>query len=231
MKESDSIPPGPSQRCPLRHLIVQSLLKGIIGGELTAGTRLITSKLAARFGVSATPIREALVELEQSGNVELLHHRGAVVKPFGRKEIRDFYAVRRLLECEAVLLACRRVDHELLSSLRTDLEQLVGETDGSQEKWVKDFFAVDRRIHRVAIEHCSNQRLVDEIQRYHSFGEAINDTLQYGRTRHHESVVPLLDFLNALEQHQAEAGATAMERHISLVAATVESVMFDENKA
>ena len=110
----------------MRHHVVQRLLKAIFSGELAAGTRLIASKLAARLGVSATPIREALVELEQSGIVELLHHRGAVVKPFGRDELREFYAVRRLLECEAVRLACGHVDYEVLSLLQGDLERLIG---------------------------------------------------------------------------------------------------------
>lgn len=199
-------------------------------GELTAGTHLITNKLSARYGVSATPIREALVELEQSGVIELLHHRGAVVKPFGRKEVREFYAVRRLLEREAILLACPHVDQGLLSRLRTDLERLIGEANGSHEKWMRELFAVDRRVHRVAVEHCGNRRLVAEIERYDIFSETIRDTLAYSRARHHAAVVPLVDYLDALQQNRAEAGVAAMERHINHVAATVETVMFDEKK-
>lgn len=145
---------GQSQQA-LRHQVVRSLLKEIIQGVLPAGTRLVTSKLSFRFGVSATPIREALVELQQSGGVELLHHRGAVVKPFGRKEVRDFYDVRKLLECEAVRLACPHVDNALLSKLKGDLERLVercGEDDG---KWISNVFGIDQRIHQMTIDHCA----------------------------------------------------------------------------
>ena len=51
--------------------------EGDYSGRIDAGHTLVTNRLAVRLGVSATPIREALVELEQSGIVELLHHRGA----------------------------------------------------------------------------------------------------------------------------------------------------------
>lgn len=231
MNESDSVnPPELPPRRALRHHVVQRLLKAIITGELTAGTRLITSKLAIRFGVSATPIREALVELEQSGIIELSHHCGALVRPFGRKEVRDFYAVRRLLECESVRLACSHVDDELLSSLRSDLQRLIDDSGSSEDKWTNDLLGVDRRIHGMTIDHCGNKRLVAEIERDDTFSQAMRDFVEYDRQRHKESIVPLVDLLDAMRQHRAEAGAVAMGRHINLVSATVESVMFDENK-
>ena len=230
MREPNSVNPlEQPQRLALRHHVVHSLLTAIIQGELAAGTRLITSKLAIRFGVSATPVREALVELEQSGNVEILHHRGAVVKPFGRKEVRDFYAVRRLLECEAVRLACCHVDHELLSSLRSELEPFLGESGNGRGTWIKDLLAVDRRIHRMAVDHCSNRRLAAEIDRLRIVSETMRDVVEFDHNRHKGAVVPLLDVLDAMRQHRVEAGADAMERHINLVATTVETVMFDES--
>jgi DNA-binding GntR family transcriptional regulator len=222
-------PLGPLSRGALRHHVVQRLLKAIIRGELAAGTRLIANKLAAQFAVSATPVREALVELQQSGIVELQHNRGALVRPFGRKEVRDFYAVRRLLECEAVRLACGHVDHELLSLLKYDLERMAGPPVDGQEKWVKDFVALDQRVHGVAVDHCSNKRLATEINRYTTLGEAMRDLIGQNRAAHQESIASLVDLLHAMQTHQAEAGAEAMGRHINVVTAIVETVMFDGN--
>ena len=89
------------------------------------------------------------MELEHSGIVELLHNRGAVVKPFGCDELREFYAIRKLLECEAVRLACGHIDYEVLSLLQGDLERLIGNKADKNARWVKDFLAVDRRVHNV----------------------------------------------------------------------------------
>jgi DNA-binding GntR family transcriptional regulator len=223
-------PLGPLSPRSLRHHVVQNVLRAIFRGELPAGTRLVTSTMAAQLGVSATPIREALVELEQSGVVELLHHRGALVKPFGRTELRDFYAVRRLLECEAVRLACGRVDHEPLSLARRDLERLLGESGSNRDKWIKELLAVDRRIHLMPVEHCGNNRLMAEIERYDTIGQTMRDIMQDHRTAHYESILPLVGLLDAMQQHQADAGAAAMGQHISIVATMVEMVMFDGDK-
>jgi DNA-binding GntR family transcriptional regulator len=54
----------PLANVALRHRVVQRLLAAIVAGKLSAGTRLVAKRLAERLGVSATPIREALVELE-----------------------------------------------------------------------------------------------------------------------------------------------------------------------
>ncbi len=227
MEDVDFLNPlGPLPRGALRHHVVQRLLKAIFGGELAAGTRLIASKLAARLGVSATPIREALVELEHSGIVELQHNRGALVKPFGCDELREFYAIRKLLECEAVRLACGHIDYELLSLLRGDLERLIGSKADKNARWVKDFLAVDQRVHNV-VEHCRNKRLIAEIKRYHSLGETLRDIAGHNRAEDHESIVSLAELLEAMQNHQTEEAAAAMGRHISNVAARVERVMFD----
>ena len=61
----------------LRHQVVHRLLNAIFLGDLPSGTRLIVMKLAAHFGLSSTPVREALVELEAVGIIQFVHNRGA----------------------------------------------------------------------------------------------------------------------------------------------------------
>jgi DNA-binding GntR family transcriptional regulator len=218
----------------LRHDIVKRLLEAIILGEFPAGTRLIANRLAGRYGVSATPIREALVELEQTGFVELLHHRGALVKPFGRDDLREYYAIRGLLEAHAARLACGRVDPDILTVQRKDVERLISEPDDRNlEKWVKDLLSIDGRIHLMLIEHCSNKRLIAEIGRYNTVGETFRDLLAHSRLEHIDAATPLVELLDALQNHQpgsSARAAAAMERHIGIVAKIAESRLFDEKK-
>src|SRR5579864_2614182 len=72
-----------------RQTIVQSLLTDVFQGKLRAGQRLITQELAERFGVSHTPIREALIALAGIGIVDLLPNRGAVVRKVSADEVRE----------------------------------------------------------------------------------------------------------------------------------------------
>ena len=82
-----------------------------------AGTRLRQEALAEEFGVSRTPIREALRKLQASGLVEL-PNRGAVVRGLSPREIRDAYEVRAELEGLAAELAAQRISHEQLERLQ-----------------------------------------------------------------------------------------------------------------
>src|SRR3954452_24375001 len=70
----------------------------IITGRIPLGTRLRQEDLAERFGVSRTPIREALRQLQAIGLVEQLGHRGALVRSFSPDECRNIFLVRAELE-------------------------------------------------------------------------------------------------------------------------------------
>ena len=70
----------------------------VLSGELASGTRLRQEALAEEFGVSRTPVREALRKLQASGLVELRPNRGAHVRGLSPREIRDAYEVRAELE-------------------------------------------------------------------------------------------------------------------------------------
>lgn len=85
-----------------RQSIVESVLDDVFNGRLQAGTHLVTQELAVRFGVSHTPIREALIALAGIGIIDLLPNRGAVVRQVTVREVRDICQVRHVLECEAV---------------------------------------------------------------------------------------------------------------------------------
>jgi hypothetical protein len=107
-----------------RQTIVQSLLADVFQGRLRAGTHLVTQELAARFGVSHTPIREALITLAGIGIIDLLPNRGAVVRRVTPHEVREVCQVRRVLECEAVRRACGRIDLAELHALAVELKRL-----------------------------------------------------------------------------------------------------------
>jgi len=99
--------------------VLDAMRDEIITGRIAPGARLVQDELAARFGVSRIPLREALRTLEGEGLVEIAPHRGAVCRPLAPRDIADLYDVRLALE----MLACRSAA-ERFADVRTSTETL-----------------------------------------------------------------------------------------------------------
>ncbi|MFI5894556.1 GntR family transcriptional regulator [Actinoplanes sp. NPDC051513] len=112
-------PPKPTLSDGIR----DGLVKLIVSGELKSGERLIETKIAADFGTSQAPVREALRELEGLGLVESRPRRGRHVLPFVEQTIREAYVVRAALEEAATRLAM--LNGQLpLETMRGDVEDM-----------------------------------------------------------------------------------------------------------
>jgi DNA-binding GntR family transcriptional regulator len=219
---------GPLARNSLRHDIVVRLLESVFRGDVPAGTRLVIRKLATQFGISATPIREALVELEAIGIVQFAHNRGAVVRPFGRQQLREIFHLRRILEAEAALCACGRIPPEDLASLRHDMKQLLDLGGDESPQWLQRAMATDRRLHELMAAHCGDARLADEISRYNTLIQTIRDLIGNRRHAQQRALSDHMLIVDALLAVDAEKAAAATARHVDLSLKAVESLMFQE---
>src|ERR1700704_5931547 len=124
---------------------VRDLLEeAILGGELKPGEGLRAEALAQRFGTSRTPIREALLQLEGQGLVEVEPNRGAVVRAFDREDLLDLYALR-------ALLATRRTAMQLVR-----LQMLCDVADTAP---VEDQIDYNDQFHRIIAEASGSRRL------------------------------------------------------------------------
>lgn len=110
-------------------LVIDALRKAILGGVLAPGEPLVERVLAAKLGVSKTPVREALRSLEASGLLESYPSRGVVVRQVNAKLVEDLYEFRLLLEPDAVRLAVPYQDPAILAQLqqKLDLGRQLGE--------------------------------------------------------------------------------------------------------
>ncbi len=159
----------------LRQAIVQALLTDVFQGRLRAGVHLVTQELAERFGVSHTPIREALIALAGIGIIDLLPNRGARVRRVTPHEVRDICQVRRALECEATRSACGRIDLGELHALADDLRRMIARGPRSGTRFIEEARAVDSRLHDLISESCGNAYLAQEITRLKTLFRAFRD--------------------------------------------------------
>src|SRR5688500_12150135 len=146
-------------RATLRGQLVSRILESIFSGELRGGDRLIEEELAARLGVSRTPIREALGELAAIGVIRLRPNHGAVVAPFGPKQITEIYHIRRILEVEATRLAGNSLDRGALEHVRAETQRLLEQSDRS-DSWAENALALDQEFHMVICRSSGSERLV-----------------------------------------------------------------------
>jgi DNA-binding GntR family transcriptional regulator len=202
-----------------RPAIVQALLADVFQGRLRAGQRLVTQDLAERFGVSHTPIREALIEIAGIGIVDLLPNRGAVVRRVVARDVREICQVRRVLECQAARSACGRIDLAELHALAGELRRLQGvETSAC---FIAEARAIDSRLHDLIAESCGNAFLAKEIGRLKILFRAFRDVAwehDEARNDFHrlsEEAHEHLAIVEALLQGDGHAAAKAMSRHIA----------------
>jgi DNA-binding GntR family transcriptional regulator len=122
--------PEPLTILGLTDEIAYRLRADILEGRLPMGAPLRHEQLAARFGVSRTPIREALRKLQATGLVEVSPNRGAVVRTPARTELIEVYELRADLEGFACELACARASDEELDLLESAQERLAAAIEG-----------------------------------------------------------------------------------------------------
>jgi DNA-binding GntR family transcriptional regulator len=203
-----------------RQTIVESLLGEIFHGRLRAGQRLVTEKLARRFGVSHTPIREALIELAAIGIVQMFPNKGAVVRKVAARDVREICQVRRILECAATRNACGRIDAAELNRLCEDIRELMATTTPSQAAFIQRARVLDSRLHDLIAESCGNAYLAKELSRLKTLFRAFRDVAwehDQARNDYHriaEEGHEHLAIVEALRDGDGKSAARAMATHI-----------------
>jgi DNA-binding GntR family transcriptional regulator len=107
---------------PLRERVHDQLESLITSGAFLPGTRLVEGELAANLGVSRGPIREALQLLWRDGLVDLRPRQGAFVHAPDKKEVDDFFDIRRALESESARLAATKISAEGEAQIQASLD-------------------------------------------------------------------------------------------------------------
>lgn len=189
------------------------MLLNIFGGTWKPGERLREERLAADFHVSRTPIREALQELAAIGVIELRPNCGAIVTPFGPREVEEIYEVRALLESEATRLAVESASEKEIRELLDEATELLS-TSSTASAWSQRAWNADRRFHDLIATGCPNRRLAREIARYETFVQIVRETVgnrhrfQDAAIKEHKAV------LTALLRKDPDKAAAAMRTHI-----------------
>lgn len=141
---------------PIKDELVDAIRQEIISGGLRPGQKLSESRLAERYGVSRTPVREAIKQLEIEDFVSVERRRGTFVKAMSLSDAMDLYEVREGLEGVAARLCAQRADNTLVAQLdeiTRQMADLVAADDRSA------YLDADRELHALIFSGANNRRL------------------------------------------------------------------------
>jgi len=209
---------GELERSNLAADVAALLRESIVTGEIPPGTRLVEAEVARQLGVSRGPLREALRILETEGLLDSHPGRGSFVSTISERDIREVYSLRCILEEEAIRLAAKRVTTEDIDSLERTLEAMISAAKAGESSKVTD---LDYIFHSHIWDMADHKRLMGvlegittQIRMYLAVQTQLYDDMAAGISDHQE-------FLEALRNHDGEAGAAAMRNHLQVAANVV----------
>ncbi len=197
---------------PMSMSLLAKLQRDILTGKYRPGQKLTEQNLCREYGVSRTPIREALRQLETDGLVENILNRGCFVIGLSKSDYEDMFELRKAYEIQAVKWGIERITDEEMDKLEETFEFMEFYTmRGDLDKML----VINAGFHQVIYEAAHNRMLQKTLTSYQTFLKYKNEDAEYGPNY----------LTTVLEEHRAifkafidrniRAGAEAMERHIN----------------
>lgn len=197
-------------RTRLADQVYEQILEAIRTGAITANQKIVQEKLAERFEISRTPVREALFRMEQEGILAFAGGGGFVIRQLGPHEIAEIYDARAAVEGFAARLLAERNDPATNDALRAKIR----EAESLDETSVQAYFEANRSIHRAIIEASRNRFLLEHFDNLWNRGSSFTLFASITDERLKKSLGNHLSLIDAIESGNGSVAAEAMIAHI-----------------
>ena len=190
--------------------VAEQLRQRIFQRELVPGSWIDELKIAEEFGISRTPLREALKVLATEGLVTMKLRRGAYVTETSDKDLRDVYHLLSLLEADAaaaVAATASAAEIGSLQALHDELERAVGDHEC--------FFAVNERFHLQLLRMADNRWREQTVNDLRKVMKLNRHNSLFKRGRIDESLAEHRSIMAALQARAPDAAAKAMHAHFA----------------
>jgi len=184
---------------------------GIIEGRYHTGEYLVETKLAEELGISRTPIREALKQLELEELAISIPNRGVVVQGLSEQDVEDIFAIRLILEGQAAFWAAQRIEQPEIDRLNelADLMELY-----TRRQDIVNLARLDTEFHEIIYEACNSRMLKHILASLHqNISRARKSSLNLPN-RPEKSLEEHRGIMEAIGQHLPEEAKARMESHI-----------------
>lgn len=213
----------------LRDHVHRTLRQAILSGKLRTEDRVNERMIADQLGVSTTPVKEALRQLESDGLVVTIPRRGVIIRfDFGWAE--EMILARAALESTVARLAAQRADHDMRSSIAHAMDAIRIATDsGSAEELIARNETFHERIHEAA----SSSYLRRLIDRQHFYDTGMRQIIHSDPSERALALAEHCAIGTAIIDQNQQAAASAMHNHVMRAGETYLARIFrnDEGKA
>jgi DNA-binding GntR family transcriptional regulator len=194
-------------------IIASALEESILRGDYQIGERLSEVSLSSQFGVSRTPIREALQKLSKSGLVEQIHRRGVFVRRHSPVELVELFELMAELEASCGRLAALRISEEALQQLREanskcKAAMLAGEAD--------TYYYANEVFHMIIYKQSGNRFLEQETKQLHQRLKPYRRLQLQVRGRMPQSMSEHEQVVTALELADPDKAAQLLRGHVAI---------------
>lgn len=194
-------------------LIADALQERIFDGTYQDGDRLDEVRLAEEFGVSRTPLREALQRLALSRMVELVPRRGAFVRQPGPVELMEMFEMMAELEAACGRFAASRISDAALGDLHDANDKCQSAVEAQNPD---GYYVENERFHKIIYRESGNEFLASETLNLHRRLQPFRRQQLRLRGRMAQSMGEHKAILNALEHGSADAAAAALRDHVAI---------------
>ncbi|QIS74434.1 GntR family transcriptional regulator [Streptomyces sp. DSM 40868] len=212
--ELSALPRLGGRRSSYRERVADALRAALIAGELRPGEVYSAPSLAARFGVSATPVREAMLDLAKEGLVDTVPNKGFRVTVVSDRQLDEYTQIRALIEIPTVTALARTADRVSLEALRPAAREIV------QAAAAGDLIAyveADTRFHLGLLALAGNAHLVEVVADLRKRSRLYGLTALVRAGRLLASAEEHLELLDALLERDEQAVDAIMTRHLGHV--------------
>lgn len=210
----------------LTSIIFERVREDILNGKYANGDKIVEAKLADELGVSRTPVREALKQLELDGLVESLPNRGVVVKGITTQDIDDIYAIRLAIEAIAAKWAVERMEDDEVEQLKEIYDLMEFYTFKED---VEKTFELNTKFHETMYRGTKSRYLEHVLKDFQLFIKSTRSESLKSEGRIDRALKEHKYIVDAFKERNADKAVEAVVNHIVNSRTNVSRIM-DEKK-
>ena len=196
----------------LRIRVFNAIENAILNGEYKDGDSLNELKISKELGVSRTPVREALMQLELEGLVNNIPNKGAVVVGVSEQDTRDIYEIRIRIEGLAAKLCTEKITDEELHALEkiVDLQEFFLLKNDTEQIW-----KLDSDFHKIIYDASRSRPLRFMLSNFHNYIKKARDNSLHTEGRAEKTVAEHRAILSAIKNNDGDLAEKLTAEHIT----------------
>ena len=200
-----------ADRFSLRGKVFHKIREDILNGRYKSQEELRESAIGKELGVSRTPVREALRQLELEGLVTIVPNKGAYVNGITPQDVEDIYLMRARLEGLCARMACERITRDQLD----EMEEVIMLSKFHEKKEHFDqLVELDSRFHEILFEACQSKMMEHHLKNLHQYVQRVRKSSLSSGKRAEKSTIEHENIMLAIREKDGDKADALATQHI-----------------